>query len=120
IYKSLILIQFFAFRTSIGIKIPPIVCGLARRSVISSDSVARASERRQLIIDELVDFRNSMLGINDTTPDEVSQVAVTIKAQENTEKVKVDVSKIPLLKQDEMFTKNVACIYVFGRRTHMF
>ncbi|GKC71594.1 activating signal cointegrator 1 complex subunit 1, partial [Tanacetum coccineum] len=89
----------------------------------SPDSIARASERIQLIIDEavkssaldyshfislplaihpqlvekLVDFQNSVLGMNDTTPDEVSQVAVTIKAQENTEKVKVDVSKIPLV-----------------------
>ncbi|GKC65665.1 activating signal cointegrator 1 complex subunit 1 [Tanacetum coccineum] len=89
----------------------------------SPDSIARASERIQLIIDEavkssaldyshfislplaihpqlvdkLVNFQNSILGMNDTTPDEVSQVAVTIKAQENTEKVEVDVSKIPLV-----------------------
>ncbi|GKA18770.1 activating signal cointegrator 1 complex subunit 1 [Tanacetum coccineum] len=85
--------------------------------VLPPDSVARASERIQLIIDDavkssaldyshfislplaihpqlvdkLVNFQNSVLGMNDTTPDEVSQVAVTIKAQENTEKVKVDV-----------------------------
>ncbi|GJV11756.1 activating signal cointegrator 1 complex subunit 1, partial [Tanacetum coccineum] len=90
--------------------------------VLPPDSVARASERIQLIIDDvvkssaldyshfislplaihpqlvekLVGFQNSVLGMNDTTPDEVSQVAVTIKAQENTEKVEVDVSKIPL------------------------
>nr|GEU45287.1 activating signal cointegrator 1 complex subunit 1 [Tanacetum cinerariifolium] len=89
----------------------------------SPDSIARASERIQLIIDEavkssaldyshfislplaihpqlvdkLVDFQNSVLGMNNTTPDEVSQVEVTIKAQENTENVKVDVSKIPLV-----------------------
>lgn len=111
----------------------------------SSDSLARASERIQLIIDEAVkssaldyshfislplaiypelvdklfNFQNSILRINDINPNrvpdnssnkdttneenrgkkvnEAPQVAVTIKTQEDSENVKVDVTKVPLV-----------------------
>ncbi|GJV49002.1 activating signal cointegrator 1 complex subunit 1 [Tanacetum coccineum] len=58
------------------------------------------------LVDKLVNFQNSILGINDATIDEVnggqkldeaSQVAVTENAQEEIQNVKVDVTKVPLV-----------------------
>ncbi|CAI9267519.1 unnamed protein product [Lactuca saligna] len=100
----------------------------------SPDSVTRASERIQLIIDEtvkssaldyshfislplainpqlvdkLINFQNSILGLHDNTSNEdtseeengdkrLGESTLTLKAQEDSGNVKVDVTKIPLV-----------------------